>query len=49
MWITTHFEEVATAILLAAMLGPVGISVFWRFVLKGPLSWTEELILMCMV
>jgi TRAP-type C4-dicarboxylate transport system permease small subunit len=49
LWTVTHFEEVVTALLLAAMLGSVGISVFSRFVLKEPLSWTEEVVLMCMV
>jgi TRAP-type C4-dicarboxylate transport system permease small subunit len=49
LWAATHFEEVVTAILLAAMLGSVGISVFCRFILRQPLSWTEEVVLMCMV
>jgi TRAP-type transport system small permease protein len=48
-WIFAHFEEIVTAMLLAVMLGSVGVSVFCRFVLKQPLSWTEEVILVCMV
>jgi TRAP-type C4-dicarboxylate transport system permease small subunit len=48
-WLLAHFEEIVTAILLAVMLGSVGVSVFCRFVLKQPLSWTEEVILVCMV
>ncbi len=48
-WILTNFEEVATALLMAAMIGSVGIGVFWRFLLHQPLSWTEEVVLLCMV
>ncbi len=49
LWIVTNFEEIVTAILLGAMLGSVGVSVFWRFILMHPLSWTEEVVLICMV
>ncbi len=48
-WILRNFEEIVTALLLGAMLASVGISVFWRFLLRQPLSWTEEVVLMCMV
>ncbi len=48
-WVLSNFEEIVTAILLGAMLGSVGISVVWRFLLRQPLSWTEEVVLMCMV
>jgi len=48
-WVLSNFEEIVTAMLLGAMLGSVGISVFWRFLLRQPLSWTEEVVLMCMV
>ncbi len=48
-WVIGHAEEILTAILLAVMLGSVGVSVFCRFILKQPLSWTEEVILICMV
>jgi TRAP-type transport system small permease protein len=48
-WLLANFEEVATALLLAVMLGSVGVGVFWRFILKQPLSWTEEVVLICMV
>lgn len=49
VWAVAHFEEVATALLLAIMLGSIGLSVFCRYVLKMPLSWTEEVVLLCMV
>lgn len=49
LWAVAHFEEVATALLLAIMLGSIGLSVFCRYVLKMPLSWTEEVVLLCMV
>ncbi len=48
-WVLANFEEIATALLLGGMLASVGISVFWRFLLRQPLSWTEEVVLMCMV
>jgi TRAP-type C4-dicarboxylate transport system permease small subunit len=48
-WVFMHLEEVLTALLLAVMIGSVGIGVFCRFVLHQPLSWTEEVILVCMV
>jgi TRAP-type C4-dicarboxylate transport system permease small subunit len=48
-WILGHLEEIITAILLAAMIGSIGVSVFWRFILRQPLSWTEEVVLICMV
>ncbi len=48
-WVLGHAEEILTAILLAVMLGSVGVGVFCRFILKQPLSWTEEVILICMV
>lgn len=48
-WLLGHLEEVLTAILLGIMLGSVGVSVFCRFILHQPLSWTEEVILVCMV
>jgi TRAP-type C4-dicarboxylate transport system permease small subunit len=49
LWAVAHFEEVATALLLAIMIGSIGLSVFCRYVLKMPLSWTEEVVLLCMV
>ena len=48
-WLVANFEEVVTALLLAIMLGSIGLSVFCRYVLKMPLSWTEEVVLLCMV
>jgi len=48
-WFVANLEEVITAILLAVMLGSIGISVFCRYVLRTPLSWTEEVVLLCMV
>jgi TRAP-type C4-dicarboxylate transport system permease small subunit len=48
-WVLANFEEIITALLLAVMLGSVGVSVFCRFILRQPLSWTEEVILVCMV
>jgi len=48
-WLFLNLEEIITALLLGVMLGAVGISVFWRFILRDPLSWTEEVILICMV
>ncbi len=48
-WFASHLEEIITALLLGVMLGSVGVSVFWRFILHSPLSWTEEVILVCMV
>lgn len=49
VWAAIHLEEVVTAFLLAIMLGSIGLSVFCRYVLKMPLSWTEEVVLSCMV
>ena len=48
-WLFLNLEEIITALLLGVMLGAVGIGVFCRFVLRDPLSWTEEVILVCMV
>jgi TRAP-type transport system small permease protein len=48
-WVLANFEEIVTGVLLAAMIGSVGVSVFWRFLLHQPLSWTEEIVLLCMV
>jgi TRAP-type C4-dicarboxylate transport system permease small subunit len=48
-WLLANFEEIITALLLAIMLGSVGVGVFWRFILRQPLSWTEEVVLICMV
>ncbi len=48
-WLAGHLEEILTALLLGAMLGSIGVSVFCRYVLKSPLSWTEEVVLLCMV
>ena len=48
-WLFLNLEEIITALLLGVMLGSVGVSVFWRFILRDPLSWTEEVILICMV
>ena len=44
-----HIEEVVTAVLLGVMIGSVGLSVFCRYLLQMPLSWTEEVVLICMV
>lgn len=49
VWAVAHFEEVVTAILLGVMLGSIGLGVFCRYALKMPLSWTEEVVLLCMV
>lgn len=49
VWAATHIEEIVTAILLGIMLGSIGLSVFCRYALKMPLSWTEEVVLLCMV
>ncbi len=48
-WALTHLEEVLTAILLAVMLGSIGLSVLCRYVLHMPLAWTEEVVLLCLV
>jgi len=48
-WLFLNLEEIITALLLAIMLGSIGLSVFFRYVLKMPLSWTEEVVLLCMV
>ena len=48
-WLLRNAEEILTGLLLAVMLGSVGLGVFWRFVLGQPLSWTEEVVLICMV
>ncbi len=49
VWAVGHLEEIVTAILLGIMTGSVGLSVFCRYALKMPLSWTEEVVLLCMV
>ncbi len=48
-WTVANFEEVATGLLLGVMIGSIGLSVFCRYVLQTPLSWTEEVVLLCMV
>ena len=48
-WVLVHLEEMLTALLRAVMIGSIGIGVLFRFVLHQPLSWTEEVILVCMV
>lgn len=49
LWLATNFEEVVTALLLGVMIVSVGLSVFFRYVLQKPFSWTEEVVLLCMV
>lgn len=49
IWLATNLEEVVTAVLLAVMIGSVGLGVFFRYVLQSPFSWTEEVVLICMV
>jgi TRAP-type C4-dicarboxylate transport system permease small subunit len=49
LWILANIEELVTALLLGIMIGSVGLSVFCRYVLQMPLSWTEEVVLLCMV
>ncbi len=49
VWVVSNFEEIVSALLLGVMLASVGVSVFCRYVLQSPLSWTEEVVLMCMV
>lgn len=48
-WILANLEELITAILLGVMIGSVGLSVFCRYILQMPPSWTEEVVLLCMV
>ncbi len=49
LWLLANFEELATAVLLAVMIGSVCLGVFYRYVLSQPLAWTEEIVLLCMV
>lgn len=49
IWLLTNLEEVVTALLLAVMLASVGLGVFFRYVLQRPFSWTEEVVLICLV
>jgi len=49
VWIIFHLEELVTAALLGVMIGSVGLGVFCRYLLQMPLSWTEEVVLICMV
>ncbi len=49
LWMLANIEELITAILLGIMIGSIGLSVFCRYVLQMPLSWTEEVVLLCMV
>ncbi len=49
LWFAANFEEVVSAILLGVMLASVGLGVLFRYLLQRPLSWTEEVVLMCMV
>src|SRR5450756_1783471 len=49
LWLANNFEEVVTALLLGVMIVSVGLSVFFRYVLQKPFSWTEEVVLLCMV
>ena len=43
-WLANNFEEVVTALLLGVMIVSVGLSVFFRYVLQKPFSWTEEVV-----
>lgn len=48
-WALRHFEEVVTAVLLGVMIASIGLGVLFRYALRSPLSWTEEVVLLCMV
>ena len=41
-WLDQHFEEVLMAIFLSGVVIMMTTHVFFRYVMKAPLSWTEE-------
>lgn len=49
LWVLGNLEEIITALLIGFMIGLVTLSVFSRYVLNRPFSFTEEIVLMCMV
>jgi TRAP-type transport system small permease protein len=48
-WVLLNFEEIVTASLIGFMIGLVTLSVFVRYALNRPFSFTEEVVLVCMV
>ena len=41
-WMDKHFEEVLMSVTLIGVVVFMAVHVFFRYVLKSPLSWTEE-------
>ena len=41
-WLDKHFEEVLMSVTLIGVVVFMAVHVFCRYVLKAPLSWTEE-------
>lgn len=41
-WLDRHFEEVLMAIFLSGIVIMMTTHVFFRYVMKAPLTWTEE-------
>ena len=41
-WLDKHFEEVLTSIFLCGIVIMMSTHVFCRYVLRAPLTWTEE-------
>lgn len=42
-WLDRHMEEVLMCVFLAGIVVFMSVHVFFRYILKSPLTWTEEL------
>ena len=48
-WAVANVEELITAVLIGFMIALVNLSVVFRYLLNRPFSFTEEVVLLCMV
>lgn len=48
-WLDKHVEEILMCIFLAGIVIFMAVHVFFRYVLRSPLTWTEELTRYCFI
>lgn len=48
-WLDKHVEEVLMALFLTGIITMMSIHVFFRYVMKSPLTWTEECTRYCFI
>lgn len=48
-WLDKHVEEVLMALFLTGVITMMSVHVFFRYVLKSPLTWTEECTRYCFI